>query len=60
MKKESNTAESILSQLDPDKLKEAASNAADEAAKFIKKHPLESIGAALVAGVLIGLLINRK
>lgn len=60
MKKEPETAESVLSHLDPEKLKEAASNAADEASKFIKKHPLESVGVALVAGVLIGLLINRK
>ena len=52
--------ESLFSSLDPEKIKEAASNVADEAAKIIKKHPFESVGAALVVGVVIGLLINRK
>jgi ElaB/YqjD/DUF883 family membrane-anchored ribosome-binding protein len=59
MKKEEQ-AESILSSLDPEKIKEAASSVADAAAKFIKKHPFETVGGALVLGLLAGLLINRK
>ena len=52
--------ESILSKIDPEKLKEAASGAADEVAKFIKKHPFESVVGALLAGFVIGVLITRK
>ena len=59
-KSEPSPVESILSEMDPEKIKEAAASAADQAAKFIRKHPLESVGGALVVGVLIGLLINRK
>jgi ElaB/YqjD/DUF883 family membrane-anchored ribosome-binding protein len=46
--------------LDQEKIKELASQAAIVAAKFIKKHPLESVGGALALGLLVGLLINRK
>lgn len=62
MKKESapGAAEKIVEALDPEAIKEAAKNAADLATKFIKKHPLESVGGALALGVVIGLLINRK
>ena len=56
--KKSDTSET--STLDPEKIKEAASQAASIAAKFIKKHPLETVGGALVVGVIIGLMINRK
>lgn len=53
-------SEKIADALDPEKIKEAAKNAADVATDFIKKHPLESVGGALALGVVIGLLINRK
>lgn len=51
---------SEIPSIDAEKIKEAATNAADIAAKFIKKHPLESVGGALAVGLIIGLLINRK
>jgi ElaB/YqjD/DUF883 family membrane-anchored ribosome-binding protein len=46
--------------IDPEKLKATAKQVADIAAEFIKKHPLESVGAALALGLVAGLLINRK
>lgn len=46
--------------IEPEKIKEVAADLADQAAEFIRKHPLESVGGALVAGLLLGLLINRK
>ena len=52
--------EKLGEMLDPEIVKAAAKNAADVAAKFIKKHPLESVGGAFVIGIVVGLLINRK
>lgn len=46
--------------LDSDKVKEVASNLANEATKFIKKHPLASVGGALIAGFILGLLVKKK
>ena len=46
--------------LDPEKIKEAAAKVADEAAELIRKHPLASVGGALIVGVLLGLFIKRK
>lgn len=60
MKKQEPVDESIFSQINPEVMKEAASDLADAAAKFIKKHPFESVGGALIAGLLLGLLIKRK
>ncbi len=46
--------------LDLEQIKDAASDAAEIAARFIKKHPLESVGAALLAGVLVGIWVGKK
>ena len=57
-KNESNdTREPILN---PEAIKETASALADQAAKFIKKHPFECVGGALLIGLLAGLFINRE
>jgi ElaB/YqjD/DUF883 family membrane-anchored ribosome-binding protein len=58
--KPSESTDSLASSLHPEKIKDAASDLAEHAAEFIRKHPLESVGGALVAGLLIGLWINRK
>ena len=60
MKKQEQADQSIFDSLNPDQIKETASAFADQAAKFIKKHPFESVGGALLVGLLAGLLINRK
>jgi len=31
-----------------------------EADRMIRKHPYESVGVALVAGLVIGALLNRR
>jgi ElaB/YqjD/DUF883 family membrane-anchored ribosome-binding protein len=54
------TAGRIFDAVDPEKIKTAAKEVADVASDFIKKHPLESVGAALALGLVVGLLINRK
>lgn len=43
-----------------DDVKEAAEEGMKEADRMIRKHPYESVGVALVAGLLIGALINRR
>lgn len=58
--KKQESAESVFTSLDPEQIKEAAADVAEEAAKFIKKHPFESVGGALLVGLLVGLFINRK
>jgi len=56
--KKTDTTES--SHYDPEKIKALASQAANVASKFIKKHPIESVAGAMALGLVIGLLINRK
>ena len=46
--------------IDAEQIKESAAEFADTAAKLIKKHPIQSVVGALVAGVLVGMLIKRK
>lgn len=46
--------------LDLEQIKDAASDAAEIAAHFIKKHPLECVGGALLAGLLVGIWIGKK
>lgn len=41
-------------------VKEAAEEGLKEADRMIRKHPYESVGVALVAGLLIGALLNRR
>ena len=41
-------------------VKEAAEEGMKEADRMIRKHPYESVGVALVAGLLIGALLNRR
>jgi len=41
-------------------VKEAAEEGLKEVDQVIRKHPYESVGAALVAGLIIGALLNRK
>ena len=43
-----------------DDVKEAAEEGLREVDQVIRKHPYESVGAALVAGLIIGALLNRK
>ncbi len=43
-----------------DDVKEAAEEGLKEVDQVIRKHPYESVGAALVAGLIIGALLNRK
>lgn len=45
---------------DFDDVKEAAEEGMKEADRVIRKHPYESVGVALVAGLLIGALLNRR
>ena len=52
------TAEEILS--DPEAIKEAAAKAADSVAEYIRKHPYQTIGAALAIGVLAGVFISKR
>ena len=41
-------------------VKEAAEEGLKEVDQVIRKHPYESVGAALVAGLIIGALLNRR
>jgi ElaB/YqjD/DUF883 family membrane-anchored ribosome-binding protein len=41
-------------------VKDAAEEGMKEADRVIRKHPYESVGVALVAGLLIGALLNRR
>ena len=41
-------------------VKEVAEEGLKEVDQVIRKHPYESVGAALVAGLIIGALLNRK
>lgn len=43
-----------------DDVKEAAEEGLKEVDQVIRKHPYESVGAALVAGLIIGALLNRR
>jgi ElaB/YqjD/DUF883 family membrane-anchored ribosome-binding protein len=43
-----------------DDVKEAAEEGLKEVDQVIRKHPYESVGAALVAGLILGALLNRK
>jgi ElaB/YqjD/DUF883 family membrane-anchored ribosome-binding protein len=43
-----------------DDVKEVAEEGLREVDQVIRKHPYESAGAALVAGLIIGALLNRK
>jgi ElaB/YqjD/DUF883 family membrane-anchored ribosome-binding protein len=52
------TAGEFLS--DPEAIKEAAANAADLAADYIRKHPFQAIGVSFAAGILAGLFINQR
>jgi len=45
---------------DLDDVKEAAEEGMKEADRMIRKHPYESVGVALVAGLVIGALLNRR
>jgi ElaB/YqjD/DUF883 family membrane-anchored ribosome-binding protein len=45
---------------DLDDVKEAAEEGLKEVDQVIRKHPYESVGAALVAGLILGALLNRK
>ena len=45
---------------DMDDVKEAAEEGMKEADRMIRKHPYESVGVALVVGLLIGALLNRR
>ena len=58
--KKNEEAEPVQTPFDPEMIKDAASDLAEKAAKFIKKHPLESVGGALVLGLVVGLWIKRK
>ena len=58
--KKQESSESILSQLDPEQIKEVASGVADGISSFIRKHPFESVGAAMLVGLVAGLLIKGK
>ncbi|MBM4455523.1 MAG: DUF883 domain-containing protein [Verrucomicrobia bacterium] len=41
-------------------VKEAAEEGLKEVDQVIRKHPYESVGAALVAGLILGALLKRK
>lgn len=43
-----------------EKLRASAGEMAEEAADFIRKHPLPSVFGALAAGFLLGAFFNRK
>lgn len=60
MKKNEETSENQFQALSPEAIREMAKKSADSAIQFIKKHPLESVGGALVTGFFIGFFINRK
>ena len=45
---------------DLDDVKEAAEEGMKEADRVIRKHPYESVGVALVAGLLLGALLSRR
>jgi ElaB/YqjD/DUF883 family membrane-anchored ribosome-binding protein len=45
---------------DFDDVKEAAEEGVKEADRMIRKHPYESVGVALVAGLVIGALLTRR
>ena len=45
---------------DLDDVKEAAEEGMKEADRMIRKHPYESVGVALVVGLLVGALLNRR
>ncbi len=45
---------------DLDDVKEAAEEGMKEADRMLRKHPYESVGVALVVGVMIGALLNRR
>lgn len=51
---------SVASAEDLEKLRESAGEMAEEAAVFIRKHPLPSVFGALAAGFLLGAFFNRK
>ena len=48
------------SPVDPEAIKVAVSDISDAAVKFIKKHPLECVGAAVLLGLVVGLIVKRK
>ena len=41
-------------------VKKAAEEGLKEVDQVIRKHPYESVGAALVAGLILGALLNRR
>jgi ElaB/YqjD/DUF883 family membrane-anchored ribosome-binding protein len=45
---------------DPEAIKEAASNAAESVAEYIRKHPYQTVGAAFAVGLLAGLYLNKR
>lgn len=49
-----------LSEYDLEGVQAAATELADEAAVFVRKHPLSSVLGAAAAGFVLGLLVNRK
>lgn len=51
---------SMASAEDLEKLRTSAEEMAEEAATFIRKHPLPSVFGALAAGFLLGAFFNRK
>lgn len=51
---------SMASAEDLEKLRASAGEMAEEAAAFIRKHPLPSVFGALAAGFLLGAFFNRK
>lgn len=50
----------VLSEEGMAELKGAAEDLADDAAKFIRKYPLRTVGGAFAVGVLLGAWLNRK
>lgn len=51
---------SLGSSEDLAKLRESAGEMAEEAAAFVRKHPLPSVFGALAAGFLLGAFFNRR
>jgi ElaB/YqjD/DUF883 family membrane-anchored ribosome-binding protein len=45
---------------DPEAIKEAAADAAEGVADYIRKHPYQSVGVSFAVGLLSGLFIGKK
>jgi ElaB/YqjD/DUF883 family membrane-anchored ribosome-binding protein len=53
-------AASALGNIDMGELKEMSSHLADEAATFVKKHPLACVAGGVAVGFVLGLLVARE